>query len=152
MTEERASWDASDHPLSPGTTRRAALRGAAWTVPVIALAAVAPQAAASVTCQLDVHFLRACIDGEDDAATISLIVRVSNPCPEAAGFSFQLDDQEGIAFASAPWPQMLATGEHADIQVTIPRSFDPDLTEVTATVWPSWGGSIVESVLLGICT
>ncbi|GLI26572.1 hypothetical protein ARHIZOSPH14_08140 [Agromyces rhizosphaerae] len=98
MTDERAPLPDDSDATTPGTSRRGALRAAAWSVPVIAVAATAPQAAASVPsdepppdpdCQGWMR-LEACHRDEDGDLYATVRAEVANPCDdpiEVQGFS-----------------------------------------------------------------
>ena len=64
--------DMPDMPDSPGLSRRSVVRGAAWTVPVVAVAATAPAFAASVNISL---LQTGCDTSADNAGDCRLLTR-----------------------------------------------------------------------------
>ncbi|BDZ65376.1 hypothetical protein [Agromyces mangrovi Wang et al. 2018] len=111
MTDERAPLPDDSGATTPGTTRRGALRAVAWSVPVIAVAATAPQAAASAppddpNCQRYINLI-ACHRDQDGDLYATIWAEVVNPCEsplEVLSFSLRVGADEILTGSSSVIP------------------------------------------------
>ncbi|MGC0368645.1 hypothetical protein [Microbacterium sp. SLBN-111] len=115
MTEEDPNIGAA-----PAVTRRTIVKGAAWTIPVVAVAVAAPQASASVATDPRVEFLRPAYTADPCAPLTGVRVKAWDDAttPAAAGSPIVVTLPEGFAFPNGSRTTTVTAG--ADGTATLP--------------------------------
>ncbi|WP_281882585.1 hypothetical protein [Agromyces rhizosphaerae] len=152
MTDERAGLPDSEARAPQGATRRRVLRGAAWSVPAIAVAATVPQAAASepvgeAPCAATIRFVQACAG----VAVYTLRYTVSTTCTEVLVYSITVTDQKGTVIDGPALYRTPVAGGEVSVWDTYPLSDHPGATAFTVSVVPTIGEPVSASVPVGVC-